>query len=46
LSQPALLQTLVQAEDLFNDASSLILFRIAFTIAIGAGALHPGGAID
>jgi len=45
LSLPARLQALVQAESLFNDATSLILFRIAVTLAIGAGTFHPGAAV-
>ncbi|HET6211951.1 MAG TPA: Na+/H+ antiporter [Micromonosporaceae bacterium] len=38
LSLPSRLQTLVQAESLFNDATSLILFRIAVGVVVaGAG---------
>jgi monovalent cation/hydrogen antiporter len=40
LALPTRLQTLVQAESLFNDATSLILFRIA------AGAVAAGGAVS
>jgi CPA1 family monovalent cation:H+ antiporter len=36
LSLPARLQTLVQGESLFNDATSLILFRISVGFAVGA----------
>lgn len=36
LALPQRLQTLVQAESLFNDATSLILFRISATIAVSA----------
>ncbi len=41
LSLPPRLQTLVQAESLFNDATSLILFRISVGVAI-AGAVGWG----
>jgi Na+/H+ antiporter len=40
LSLPPRLQTLVQAESLFNDATSLILFRIAVGFAVAGGALR------
>jgi Na+/H+ antiporter len=43
LSLPPRLQTLVQGESLFNDATSLILFRISLGFAIG-GALGWGRA--
>jgi CPA1 family monovalent cation:H+ antiporter len=39
LSLPPRLQTLVQAESLFNDATSLILFRIAIAAAVAGGSL-------
>jgi Na+/H+ antiporter len=42
LSLPARLQTLVQAESLFNDATSLILFRIAAGFVVAGGILAPG----
>jgi Na+/H+ antiporter len=42
LSLPPRLQTLVQAESLFNDATSLILFRIAAGIVVAGGALSAG----
>jgi Na+/H+ antiporter len=35
LSLPSRLQTLVQGESLFNDATSLILFRVSLGFAIG-----------
>ena len=44
LSLPSRMQTLVQAESLFNDATSLILFRIAVTAAVTGGSLSVGGA--
>ncbi|MET7332705.1 Na+/H+ antiporter [Nonomuraea sp. NPDC005650] len=37
LSLPPRLQTLVQAESLFNDATSLVLFRIAVGAALAGG---------
>lgn len=37
LSLPPRLQTLVQAESLFNDATSLVLFRIAIAAALAGG---------
>ncbi|HXA61034.1 MAG TPA: Na+/H+ antiporter [Streptosporangiaceae bacterium] len=39
LSLPPRVQTLVQAESLFNDATSLLLFKVAVTIAVAGGAL-------
>jgi CPA1 family monovalent cation:H+ antiporter len=35
-------QTLVQAESLFNDATSLLLFRVAVSAAVAGGALSWG----
>ncbi|HEY1969353.1 MAG TPA: Na+/H+ antiporter, partial [Pseudonocardia sp.] len=46
LSLPPRIQALVQAESLFNDATSLLLFRIALTVALAAGgsaAITPAG---
>ena len=44
LSLPSRLQALVQAESLFNDATSLVLFRIAVTLAVAGTAAHaPAG---
>ena len=43
LSLPPRLQTLVQAESLFNDATSLILFRIAVAAAVTGGSLSIAG---
>jgi CPA1 family monovalent cation:H+ antiporter len=43
LSLPPRLQTLVQAESLFNDATSLILFRIAVGAAVAGGAVSWTG---
>lgn len=39
LSLPARVQALVQAESLFNDATSLLLFRVALSAALTGGAL-------
>jgi hypothetical protein len=39
LSLPGRLHTLVQAESLFNDATSLILFRVATSFVVAGGAL-------
>jgi monovalent cation/hydrogen antiporter len=35
LSLPARVQALVQAESLFNDATSLVLFQVAVSLAVG-----------
>jgi Na+/H+ antiporter len=45
LSLPTRLQVLVQAESLFNDATSLVLFRVALAAAVAGGAIAPGHAI-
>jgi Na+/H+ antiporter len=42
LALPPRLQTLVQAESLFNDATSLILFRIAAGFVVAGGVLSAG----
>lgn len=44
LALPARVQALVQAESLFNDGTSLVLFQIAVSIAVGgaAAASLPG----
>jgi CPA1 family monovalent cation:H+ antiporter len=44
LALPARLQALVQAESLFNDGTSLVLFQVAVSIAVGgaAGMTLPG----
>ncbi|RJQ80771.1 Na+/H+ antiporter [Pseudonocardiaceae bacterium YIM PH 21723] len=39
LALPSRVQTLVQAESLFNDATSLLVFRVAVTIAVAGGAV-------
>ncbi|HEY7881216.1 MAG TPA: cation:proton antiporter, partial [Streptosporangiaceae bacterium] len=38
---PARIQALVQAESLFNDATSLVLFQIAVSLAVGGTAGTP-----
>ena len=45
LSLPPRLQTLVQAESLFNDATSLILFRVSLGVAVAGGAIAWGHAV-
>jgi CPA1 family monovalent cation:H+ antiporter len=42
LSLPPRVQALVQAESLFNDATSLLLFRVALTVGLAAGAVSWG----
>ena len=44
LALPARVQALVQAESLFNDGTSLVLFQIAVSVAVGgaAGVSLPG----
>ncbi|HEY3260444.1 MAG TPA: Na+/H+ antiporter [Pseudonocardiaceae bacterium] len=44
LSLPPRVQALVQAESLFNDATSLLLFRVAVSATVTAGTLHWGRA--
>jgi Na+/H+ antiporter len=43
LTLPGPVQTLVQAESLFNDATSLLLYRVAVVIAVAAGGLSGAG---
>jgi len=43
LALPPRMQMLVQAESLFNDATSLILFRIAVVAAVTGGSLTVAG---
>jgi Na+/H+ antiporter len=42
LSLPPRVQALVQAESLFNDATSLLLFRVALSVAVAAGSVSWG----
>lgn len=42
LSLPPRVQALVQAESLFNDATSLLLFRVALSLAVTTGAVSWG----
>jgi CPA1 family monovalent cation:H+ antiporter len=44
LPLPARIQVLVQAESLFNDATSLVLFKVAVAGAVAAGSVGVGGA--
>jgi CPA1 family monovalent cation:H+ antiporter len=43
LALPTRLQTLVQAESLFNDATSLILFRVTVGVAVAGGVVSWRG---
>ncbi|HEY1002079.1 MAG TPA: Na+/H+ antiporter, partial [Streptosporangiaceae bacterium] len=47
LSLPPKVQALVQAESLFNDATSLVLFQIAVSVAVAGTAAQttPGGVL-
>jgi monovalent cation/hydrogen antiporter len=45
LSLPPRVQALVQAESLFNDATSLLLFRVAVSLAVAAGAVSWGHTV-
>jgi monovalent cation/hydrogen antiporter len=46
LALPARVQALVQAESLFNDGTSLVLFQIAVSVAVGgAAAMTPAGGL-
>jgi monovalent cation/hydrogen antiporter len=42
LSLPSRIQALVQAESLFNDATSLLLFGVALSVAIAGGVVSWG----
>jgi len=45
LALPPRVQALVQAESLFNDATSLLLFRVALIVAVSAGAISWTGVL-
>ncbi|WP_225851146.1 Na+/H+ antiporter [Streptomyces sp. HPF1205] len=45
LSLPGRVQVLVQAESLFNDATSLVLFKVAIAVAVASGAVGGGWAV-
>ena len=46
LSLPARVQALVQAESLFNDGTSLVLFQIAVSLAVGGtAAMNAAGVL-
>ncbi|EPD62518.1 hypothetical protein HMPREF1211_04152 [Streptomyces sp. HGB0020] len=44
LALPSKVQVPVQAESLFNDATSLVLFRVAVSVAIASAAADRGAA--
>jgi Na+/H+ antiporter len=44
LALPPKVQVLVQAESLFNDATSLVLFRVAVSVAVASAAATWGSA--
>ncbi|MFF1681080.1 Na+/H+ antiporter [Streptomyces sp. NPDC058256] len=44
LALPPKVQVLVQAESLFNDATSLVLFRVAVSVAVASAAASWGSA--
>jgi CPA1 family monovalent cation:H+ antiporter len=44
LALPGRVQVLVQAESLFNDATSLVLFKVAIGIAVAAGPVDGAAA--
>ncbi|GAA4535656.1 Na+/H+ antiporter [Amycolatopsis samaneae] len=46
LSLPPRVQALIQAESLFNDATSLLLFRVALFLAIAGGAASWGRTLS
>ncbi len=45
LSLPARVQALVAAESLFNDGTSLVLFQIAVSVAVGGTAVAAAGTL-
>jgi CPA1 family monovalent cation:H+ antiporter len=45
LALPARVQALVQAESLFNDGTSLVLFQIAVSLAVGGTAMAATGTL-
>jgi Na+/H+ antiporter len=45
LSLPARVQALVQAESLFNDGTSLVLFQIAVSVAVGGTTMAATGTL-
>ncbi|MDQ6784504.1 MAG: Na+/H+ antiporter [Actinomycetota bacterium] len=44
LGLPARIQALVSAESLFNDATSLVLFRVALSVVVAGGSVAWGSA--
>ncbi|NUP51689.1 MAG: Na+/H+ antiporter [Catenulispora sp.] len=45
LPLPGRIQVLVQSESLFNDATSLVLFKVAVAGAVAAGSVSAGAAV-
>ncbi|MEV7040714.1 Na+/H+ antiporter [Amycolatopsis sp. NPDC051061] len=45
LALPSRVQALIQAESLFNDATSLLLFRVALFLAVAGGAASWGRTV-
>jgi monovalent cation/hydrogen antiporter len=45
LALPPRVQALVQAESLFNDGTSLVLFQIAVSLAVGSTAIMTAGGV-
>jgi len=45
LSLPGRIQVLVQSESLFNDATSLVLFKVAVAGAVAAGSVSVAGSV-
>jgi CPA1 family monovalent cation:H+ antiporter len=45
LALPARVQALVQAESLFNDATSLLLFKVALSVAVAVGAVSAASTL-
>lgn len=45
LALPTRLRTVLQAESLFNDATSLVLFRVSLGVALAGGAVDWGDAL-
>ncbi|MER7983915.1 Na+/H+ antiporter [Streptomyces sp. NPDC095817] len=46
LALPPRVQVLVQAESLFNDATSLVLFRVAVSVAVASASASWGSAAE
>ncbi|MFE7527122.1 Na+/H+ antiporter [Kitasatospora sp. NPDC057542] len=46
LSLPARVQAMVQAESLFNDATSLVLYKVAVATAVSGSAITVSGTVE